>query len=153
MAAINGAAVGTGAELALACDIRLFSTKGYFAFPETSLGLISPTHRLARLCGQSCASQFTLTGERISAERAKQMGLALDVLSNRDFHKKAVDLALSFASKNHKTIRLTKTALRKQQNKDPAYHSPELFFTQDFRRILKNFQTKSHHSRNIDYKN
>ena len=48
MAAINGAAVGTGAELALACDIRLFSTKGYFAFPETSLGLISPTHRLTR---------------------------------------------------------------------------------------------------------
>jgi enoyl-CoA hydratase len=143
MAAVNGLAIGAGAELALACDIRLFSTKGYLAFPETGFGLVSPTRRLARLCGQSCVYQFTLTGERIIAERAKQMGLALDVLSDHDFHEKAVALALSFARRNLNAIWLTKAAVRKRQNKDPAYHSPGLFFAQDFRRMLRSFQTRS----------
>ena len=142
IAAVNGPAVGGGAELALACDVRLLSTKAYFSFPEILIGLIPPTFRLKRLLPQSCVSQFVLTGEKISAERAKQMGLALEVFQDNEFHDKVMSIASELSKIDPRVIKTTKGAIRGQARMDPAYENPMLFFSDRFKQVLQEFMNR-----------
>lgn len=79
IAAVDGLALGGGAELALACDLRVVSKNAVFAFPETHLGIIpgaGGTQRLARAVGESRAKQLVFTAARVSGVDAVAMGLA-----------------------------------------------------------------------------
>lgn len=78
VAAVNGFALGGGAELALACHLRVASPDARFGFPETGLGLIpgfGGTQRLTRLTGAARALDLILTGRRIDADEALAMGI------------------------------------------------------------------------------
>lgn len=78
IAAVNGFALGGGCELALACHLRTASEGASFGQPEVSLGIIpgyGATQRLPRLVGLGRATELILTGERISAQRAHEIGL------------------------------------------------------------------------------
>ncbi|PKO28185.1 MAG: enoyl-CoA hydratase [Betaproteobacteria bacterium HGW-Betaproteobacteria-18] len=78
IAAIHGYCMGGGIELALGCDIRFASPDAIFSLPETALGLIpggGGTQRLPRVVGPGRAMDMLLTGERINAETAKDIGL------------------------------------------------------------------------------
>jgi enoyl-CoA hydratase len=78
IAAINGAALGGGCELALACDFRLIALGAKIGLPESTLGLIpgwGGTKRLPRIVGLSRAKRLMYSGERISAEEALRCGL------------------------------------------------------------------------------
>lgn len=82
IAAINGIAAGGGFELALACHLRIASTKAQFSLPETKLGLIpgyGGTQRLPREIGYGRALEVMLTGKALSAEQALQYGLVNQV--------------------------------------------------------------------------
>ncbi|VUD52499.1 Fatty acid oxidation complex subunit alpha [Thalassocella blandensis] len=90
VAAINGAALGGGLELALACDYRFIDKRATLGLPEVHLGLIpgaGGTQRLPRLAGLPLALEMIATGMTISAEKAKAAGLA-DVLfdSKNEFY-------------------------------------------------------------------
>lgn len=77
IAAINGFALGGGAEVALSCDIRIASENAVFGLPETILGIIpgwGATQRAARLAGAAVAKELIFTGEHISARRALEAG-------------------------------------------------------------------------------
>ena len=78
IAAINGWALGTGLELAMACTLRVASSNAMLGQPEVKLG-ISPgaggTQRLARLVGLGRAMEMILTGDPIAAETALSIGL------------------------------------------------------------------------------
>jgi enoyl-CoA hydratase/carnithine racemase len=77
-AAINGAALGGGLELALICDFRVAVEHALLGLPETSLGIIPAaggTQRLPRLIGEARALELILRGTRITARQALDYGL------------------------------------------------------------------------------
>ena len=84
IAAVHGYCMGGGLELALACDIRYAAPDAVFSLPETALGLIpggGGTQRLARVVGPGRAMDLLLTGERLSAGAARDIGLVTRIAS------------------------------------------------------------------------
>jgi len=78
IAAINGAALGGGLELALLCDLRVAAPHASFALPETGLGIIPAaggTQYLPRIVGAAKARELILLGSRLSAAEALRIGL------------------------------------------------------------------------------
>ncbi len=84
IAALNGVAVGAGAELALACDLRFAAAGARLGFVEAARGLFQTngaTWLLPRLVGMSHATELLVTAELIDAGRAEQLGLVSRVSS------------------------------------------------------------------------
>lgn len=78
IAAIDGATVGGGFELALACDLRICSDRSWFQFPNVKLGLVTAwggARRLREAVGRSRALEILLTGRRLPAQDALRFGL------------------------------------------------------------------------------
>jgi enoyl-CoA hydratase/carnithine racemase len=78
VAALNGAALGGGLELALCCDLRVAAPHAQLGLPETSLGIIpgaGGTQRLPRVVGEARAKEMILLGRRLSAAEALAWGL------------------------------------------------------------------------------
>jgi enoyl-CoA hydratase len=95
IAVINGVALGGGCELALCCDIRIAEEQVEIGLPEIKLGLFpgaGGTQRLPRLIGKARAKEMIFTGEAISAEEAKQIGLVNHVVSRDQSLKKANEM-------------------------------------------------------------
>lgn len=85
IAAVNGFALGGGAELAMACHLRIAGKNAVFGLPEVGLGLIpgyGGTQRLSRLIGRARALEIILTAKQIEAGEAKEIGLVNDVTDN-----------------------------------------------------------------------
>jgi enoyl-CoA hydratase len=121
IAAVNGFALGGGCELALACDVRIASTKAKFGQPEVNLGLIpgyAATQRLPRLIGLGNALFLLLSGEMIGAEDALRMGLVQKVVEPEALLPTAVDLAKTIAAKGPRAVRLVKRVVREGILKD-----------------------------------
>ncbi len=78
IAAVNGYALGGGAEIAMACDVRFASENAVFGQPEITLGIIpgwGGTQRLARLVGMGRAKELIMGGASLDAKRAYEIGL------------------------------------------------------------------------------
>ncbi len=83
IAAVNGFALGGGCELAMACHLRIASSKAKFGQPEVKLGILpgfGGTQRLPRLVGRGKAIELTLHGGHVSAEEALRIGLVNEVV-------------------------------------------------------------------------
>ncbi|BFH13976.1 enoyl-CoA hydratase [Paenibacillus melissococcoides] len=96
IAAVNGAALGGGMELALACDIRIASETATFALTETSLGIIpgaGGTQRLPRLIGKGRAKELIFTARKIGAKEARDMGVVEYVAPLESLLDKALEIA------------------------------------------------------------
>lgn len=81
-AVVNGYALGGGAELAMACHIRIAADTAVFGLPEVGLGIIpgyGGTQRLPQLVGKAKAMEIILTGRQVKAEEAKAIGLVNSV--------------------------------------------------------------------------
>jgi enoyl-CoA hydratase len=103
IAAVNGLALGGGFELALACSFVVASTAARFAAPETALGLIpgyGGTQRLPRAVGLPMARRLILTGERVPADRAWELGLCSEPpVAPGDLLAHAIGLAQEIAGR------------------------------------------------------
>jgi enoyl-CoA hydratase/3-hydroxyacyl-CoA dehydrogenase len=101
IAAVNGAALGGGCELAMGCDFRIAAESASFGQPEIRLGIIpgfGGTQRLPRLVGEARALQMNLTGDPISAEKACEWGLANTVVADEELLDTALEWARRLAA-------------------------------------------------------
>ncbi len=115
IAMINGYALGGGCELALACDIRIASTKAKFGQPEIKLGIIpggGGTQRLPRLVGEGKAMELILTGDTIDAEEALRIGLVNCVLPPEQLEARTMEIAQKIAGMSPVALSLAKTAVK-----------------------------------------
>ena len=115
IAMVDGFALGGGTELALACDLRVASTRAKFGQPEINLGLIpggGGTQRLCRLLGYGKAMEMTLTGEMVGADEALRIGLVNKIVEPEDLERGALELAENIARKSPYTVRVAKRVVR-----------------------------------------
>ncbi|HZU18766.1 MAG TPA: enoyl-CoA hydratase/isomerase family protein [Candidatus Dormibacteraeota bacterium] len=114
VAAIDGAALGGGAELALACDLRIASERAVLGFPEVQLGLYpgwGGTQRAVRVLGPSRAKLLMLTGERVDARQAFDLGLVDRVVPADRLLPACLELAERVAVNSPTAVRQTKMAI------------------------------------------
>jgi enoyl-CoA hydratase len=112
--AVNGYALGGGCELALAGDIILASENAQFGLPEVGLGIIpgfGGTQRLPRLIGRIRALEVILTGRRLRADEALEMGLVNRVVPLDQLMATAEGMARTIAQKAPLAVALAKRSL------------------------------------------
>jgi methylglutaconyl-CoA hydratase len=116
IAAINGDATGMGFELALACDIRIASANAHFSLPYIAKGLTpsdGATQRLPRLIGRAKAMELMLTGQTLSAEEARRIGLVSRVTSDKKLMPDALKMGKEMAAKAALSLKYCKEAVLK----------------------------------------
>jgi len=114
IAAVNGAAVGAGCDLACMCDIRIASTRARFAENFVKLGLIAGdggTWLLQRIVGFSKAAEMAFTGDTLDAETALACGLVSRVVPEETLMDEARTLASRIAANPPHAVQQTKRLL------------------------------------------
>jgi enoyl-CoA hydratase/carnithine racemase len=114
VAALNGYAVGAGAEIAIASDVRIAAENATFEFAEVKVGLFETngvTYFLPRLVGQGRAMELMLTGRRIDAREAHDMGLVSGVVKQENLLDEAMDIARTMAENAPVPMALVKRCL------------------------------------------
>lgn len=115
VAAVDGAAVGFGADLALACDLRVFSSRGYLQEKFVKIGLMPDgggTFWMPRLVGIGRALEFLMLGTKIEAQLALELGLANRVVTPDDLPSSARALAHELGKGPPLALREIKQAVR-----------------------------------------
>lgn len=115
IAAVNGYALGGGMELAMACHLRVSSDNAQFGLPEAKLGMIPAfggTQRLPRLVGYAKATEWMLTGSRISAAEAQAAGLVNRVVPLAELMPEVHSLAVAIANNSPVSVEMVLHSLR-----------------------------------------
>ena len=141
IAAVNGFALGGGCELAMACDIRVASSKAKFGQPEVGLGIIpgfGGTQRLPRLVGRGMAKYLIFTADTIDAQEALRIGLVEKVVEPDALMDEVCGIAKKISAKAQLAIGLAKSAINDGYNLDMKIASKieiesfgQLFSTED----------------------
>jgi len=121
IAALNGAAVGASANIALACDIVLAARSAYLQEVFAKIALVPDaggTWLLPRIVGSKRALALALTADRVPAEELHEMGLVYKVFDDPVFNGEVMALARRFATGPTMTYRLIKEALRASERND-----------------------------------
>ncbi|MFD0047756.1 enoyl-CoA hydratase [Actinomycetes bacterium NPDC127524] len=123
IAAIHGAALGGGLELAMSCHIRLVTENAKLGLPELQLGLVpgfAGTQRLPRYVGTARAAEMLFTSEPITGSEAVQLGLANHAYQDEELLPKAKELAQKIAKKS--PLALKKTIELLNYSKPESFH-------------------------------
>jgi enoyl-CoA hydratase/carnithine racemase len=119
VAAVQGHAVGGGAEIACEADVLLLSSDAALRLPDVTMGSSPATvFRLVRLIGLGPASRMALLGEEIDAAEAMQRGLAYEVVDRENLFDHAMQTARRLDALSPLSMRLTKQALALAQSAD-----------------------------------
>jgi cyclohexa-1,5-dienecarbonyl-CoA hydratase len=114
VAAVGGAALGGGCELALFCDMVIASEKASFGQPEIQVGVFPPVAAVALpgIVGPKKALEMMLTGDRIRAAEAERLGLVNKVVPPEELRAAADEFVGKLAKLSGAVLRLTKRAVR-----------------------------------------
>jgi len=121
IAMVNGVAAGAGANLALACDLRIASDRASFAQSFVRVGLCPDwggTYTLPRIVGQARALELMWTGRRVEAEEAVALGLALEMVPHDRLRPRVSELAARLAAAPTTTLHLVKLAMQTTLTQD-----------------------------------
>lgn len=116
---INGAAMGGGCEIALACDFRIMADDAKIGLPEIRFGALpgaGGTQRLPRLVGLAKAKEMILLGHPLSAEEALRVGLVTSVVPRADLQEAARHIAGQLADKAPYALAAGKRLLNEAQD-------------------------------------
>ncbi|MDR6575907.1 MULTISPECIES: enoyl-CoA hydratase-related protein [Pseudomonas] len=114
IAAVSGVALGAGCELAMMCDVLVADSSARFGQPEARVGIMpgaGGTQRLLRAVGKPVASLMLMTGELLNAERASQLGLVSELVTEGTALARAIVLAQAAAKMPPKALRAIKRVL------------------------------------------
>lgn len=145
IAAVDGWALGGGAELAYAADLRIATPAARFGNPEPGLGIMAAagaTWRLPELIGQGRAAELLLTGRVIDADEALAIGLVSSLHAPDELLDAAHALADRIAAYDPRAIQLTKKALAVPRQSHPKFEldaQAELFESPEKRRRMTEF--------------
>ena len=106
VAAINGFAMGGGLEVAMACDIRIAEAQAKLALPEATVGLL----------GEGWAKRMILCGERIGADKAREIGLVEEVVATGEALAAARQLAASAGAQSPTSVAACKRLIHGARN-------------------------------------
>jgi enoyl-CoA hydratase len=145
IAVVDGPALGGGCELAMACDLRLASTRAGFAQPELNLGILAgagANWRLAQLVGLPLARRMLYLGETLDAEAARAAGLVDAVHEPEALLDAALTMVADIATRSWRALELTKLALRLHRPATSTFDMAAqslLFESDDKRERMENF--------------
>jgi enoyl-CoA hydratase/carnithine racemase len=124
VAQISGVAAGAGTVLALASDFRLLGRSASFAFLFTRVGLagadMGAAYLLPRIVGLGRATELLVLGDKISAERAYEIGLGTELVEDDELPARAAALARRLADGPALAFAVTKTLLSRELDMDMA---------------------------------
>jgi enoyl-CoA hydratase/carnithine racemase len=115
IAALNGVALGGGAEIALACDLRVIDESARIGFPEVALGVFPGSggvFRLPRIVGAAHAYELLYTGQPVDAETALRIGLVNRIAPTGQALATALDWARDLAAKPALALSLIRAGVR-----------------------------------------
>ena len=138
IAAVNGAAVGWGMELALFADIRIASERAKFAELFVKRGLVSDVggfYRLPAIVGPAKAAELLFTGEVIDAAEAMRIGLVTEVVAHDDLLPRALEMAGRIAANPPLAVQALKAGLRRTAYGDA--HEIGTWAMGEIRRLMK----------------
>jgi enoyl-CoA hydratase/carnithine racemase len=118
IAALPGPAIGGGAELALACDLRIADARARIGFKQVRMGVTTAwgtVPRLVAVVGSGTASRLLLTAQEIGAAEAKELGLVDAVTDNGQSRQTALAWASDIALGSPRAVAETKRLLRETQ--------------------------------------
>lgn len=152
VAAVNGYAFGGGFELVLSCDVVFAATTASFALPEVKLGLIpggAGTQRLVRAVGPRATKDLVMTGRRIRAAEAQQMGLVQQVVEPDQLLAASVKYAAGLAEMAPLAVQAAKRVIDATEEASLALgwtleqlELSRLFLTEDAREGISAFLEK-----------
>jgi E-phenylitaconyl-CoA hydratase len=123
IAAVNGYCLGAGLELALQCDVIVASERASFGLPEVLISSLpggNGVSNLLRAVPRAVAMRMLLTGERITALRAREIGLASDVFAPSEFASNVRELAETIALAGPVAAQLVKMLAQNASDLTPA---------------------------------
>lgn len=125
IAAINGAAMGAGMDMAIMCDIRICSDRARFAESYVNMGVVpgdGGAYFLPRLIGISKALELLLTGDVINPGEALKLGIVNRVVPHEDLLNEAFRLSVKIAKKPPLAVRMIKRAVYQAQTSSLRSH-------------------------------
>jgi enoyl-CoA hydratase/carnithine racemase len=153
IAAINGAAVGLGAEFTLQCDLRIAGESARIGWVFVHRGLVPDTAAgtwlLSRIVGLQEAARLLFSGEIINAARAKEIGYVLGVVADDELMDHAMELAASVSQGSPLSAAEIKRLLYRGLTRDPIEHLADssatitrMFASEDFKEGVRAFLEK-----------
>jgi cyclohexa-1,5-dienecarbonyl-CoA hydratase len=135
---VNGPAIGGGAELAAFGDLVIATPRARFAQPEITIGVFPPLAStiLPYLVGPKLALELVLTGEAITAERAKELGLVNRLVSEAQLEKTVNELIAQITSQSGAVLAMAKKAILGGMGlslRDGLRHSMNIFLNELYR--------------------
>lgn len=115
IAAVQGACIGAAVDLISACDLRYATSSAYFCIQEINLAMMADLgtlQRLPKLIPEGVARELAYTGDKLTAERAKQLGLLNDIFeSDEEMHKQVMAVAAKIAARSPLAVAASKQAI------------------------------------------
>jgi enoyl-CoA hydratase len=117
VAAVHGAALGSGVEIAAACDFIVATPDAVFGTPEAQRGTVGATQRLPRVLGKRLAKDLMFTGRRLTAEEARVAGLVSRI--TQDLEEELQKIAKAILAAPPDALRLAKQCIDRGVELDP----------------------------------